>query len=365
MPHKSLLVIFAFSARTVALLGCLGLVLLFAGRSADAHETSLRGLILAVLPVRNEVVVRYDGFLAGFPAQATRTAHPSQSATFRVEPGSALRALKPGSEVAATVDLDTKPWTLRGVRATGVRVALSGQSAPVADLSGVLRDVHHVSIGEFVPETRFLDQRGRRFSLRNLRGQTIVMAFIYTRCHDARECPLISAKFLRLQERLHGQPVHLVEVSLDPAYDTSAVLARYGRTFGADPARWSLLTGDPDKVLDFAAQFDVTAFPDQRIGLIHPERTVVIDQYGTIRELIDESSWSPDELIATVDHDRRLAANPFERFNLWLSSAAVAVCGNSVASFSGFTDLLTVIAILAFFTFLFWRVGRAIHRSAT
>ncbi len=191
------------------------------------------------------------------------------------------------------------------------------------------------------------------------------MAFIYTRCRDARECPLVSAKFLRLQERFRGLPVHFVEVTLDPAYDTPAVLARYARTFGANPARWSLLTGDPNAVLDFAAQFDVTAFADQRIGLIHPERTVVIDQYGTIRELIDESSWSPDEVYATVQHDRRLAANPFERLNLWLSSAAVAVCGNSVAGFSGFADLLTVILIFAFFAFLFWRVGRAIARSAT
>lgn len=339
----------------MALLGWLLLGMLLVPCRAAAHETSLHGLLLAVLPSRGEVVVRYDPFAAV----------AAGSATFRVEPATALRALKFGESIEATVDLDTKPWTLHDLRRTAAAQTARSAATPADNLAGVLRDVHHVSVGEYAPDATFVDQRGRPFWVRDFRGQTVVLAFIYTRCRDARECPLISSKFLQLQERFRGQPVHLLEVTLDPSYDTPSVLARYGRTFGAQPARWSLATGDPEKVLDFAAAFDVTAFPDQRIGLIHSERTVVIDQYGTIRELIDEGSWSPDELVAAVDHDRRLAANPLQRLDLWLSSAAVAVCGNSVAGFSGFTDLLTVLAIVAFFAFLFWRVGRAIARGAT
>ena len=135
----------------------------------------------------------------------------------------------------------------------------------------MLRDVHHVAVGEYAPTTSLSDERGRPFSLRDLRGQSVVMAFVYTRCKDARECPLITSRFHVLQEKFRGEPVHLVEVTLDPAYDRPAVLARYGTTFGQDSARWTLATGDPDTVLDFAAQYDVTAFPDERVGLIHPE----------------------------------------------------------------------------------------------
>jgi protein SCO1/2 len=235
----------------------------------------------------------------------------------------------------------------------------------VAAAPEVLRNVHHVAIGEYAPEPPLVSQNGRPFSLRDLHGDMVVMAFVYTRCRDARECPAVSARFHALQEKFRGLPVRLVLVTLDPAYDRPAVLERYGKTFGQDPARWTLVTGDPDTVLDFAAQFDVTAFPDERVGLIHPERTVVLDTYGAIRELIDEGSWTPDEIVATVAHDRRLASNPFERLDLWLSSAAVAVCGNAVAGFSGFTDLLTVAGIAAFFTFLLWRLGRGIARGTT
>jgi hypothetical protein len=101
------------------------------------------------------------------------------------------------------------------------------------------------------------------------------------------------------------------------------------------------------------------------VGLIHPEKTVILDRYGAIRELIDEGAWTPAEIEAAVQHDERLASNPFERLDLWLSSAAVSMCGNAVAGFSGFTDLLTVIGIAAFFSFLLWRVGRSIAKGAT
>ena len=339
----------------MALLG--SLVLFLAIRAVvSAHETSIRGLVLAVLPKSGEIVVRHDAILG----------RPAGISTFRVLPASQTAAVHIGSTVEGTADADATPWTMASIHAVGAAQALTGASTTVAATTpDVLRNVHHVRIGEFVPPTAFVDQRGQPFALRALRGQMVVMAFIYSRCKDARECPLISAKFHTLQEKLRGRPVHLVEVTLDPAYDRGPVLARYATTFGADPARWTLATGEPETVLNFAAQFDVTAFPDERVGLIHPERVAIVDQYGTIRELIDEGSWSPDEIVATVDHDQHMASNPFERLNLWLSSAAVAVCGNSVAGFSGFTDLLTVAAIVAFFAFVFWRLARGIARGTT
>lgn len=315
----------------------------------------MHGLVLGTLPAKGEAIVRHDAFLG----------KPAGPSVFRVEPPSAMRGVRIGATVDGTADIDSTPWTLREIRVVGSESVTGAPPDAAPEQPQVLRDVHHVAIGEYAPAPAFVDQTGRAFSLRDLRGGMVVMAFVYTRCRDARECPLISARFHLLQERFRGQPVHLVEVTLDPAYDRPAVLARYGRTFAADPSRWTLATGDPETVLNFAAQFDVTAFPDARVGLIHPERTVVLDTYGAIRELVDEGAWTPDEIVAAVAHDRRLASNPIERLDLWLSSAAVAVCGNAVAGFSGFTDLLTVLGIAAFFTFLLWRVARGIARGAT
>jgi protein SCO1/2 len=334
----------------------IGAVLLFCVGTrgpAAAHEATFRGLVLATVPAKGEAVIRHDALLG----------HPAAIATFRVTARD-LATLRGGATIEATADADSTPWTLSDIHVLG-REALTGAagSANVSAVPQLLRNVHHVVVGEYAPTPAFVDQAGKPFSLRDLRGRMVVLAFIYTRCRDARECPLVTARFKALQDRFGAMPVHLVEVTLDPAYDRPRVLAAYGRTFGEDPKRWTFATGDPETVLDFAAQFDVTAFPDERVGLIHPERTVVLDSYGAIRELIDEGAWTPDEIVAAVQHDERLSSNPVERLDLWLSSAAVSVCGNAVAGFSGFTDLLTVLAIAAFFGFLLWRVGRSIAKG--
>ena len=315
---------------------------------------TVRGLVLATLAGRGEVVVRH-GALFGKPAGIT---------TFRVSPTTGFAALRAGETIEATANGDSTPWTLRAIRSRSANslTSLTGDGGVAAP--EVLRDVHHVVAGEYAPTPQLLDQRGKPFSLRDFRGQSVVMAFVYSRCKDARECPLITSRFAALQDKFRGAPVHLVEVTLDPAFDRPAVLLRYGAPFGADASRWTLATGDADAVLNFAAQFDVTAFPDERVGLIHPERLVLLDRFGAIRDMIDEGAWTPNEIVAEIQHEQRLASNPFERLDLWLSSAAVAVCGNAVAGFSGFTDLLTVLAIAAFFTFLLWRLGLFIARGA-
>jgi len=343
------------SARASALLGCLLAFVLVSG-PAVAHEASFRGLVLALEPQRGEVIVRHDALLG----------HAAAVTTFRVAPASALRSLRVGETIDATASSDSEPWTLSGIHMLGSQ-ALTGSlaSGGSTTVPSVVRNVHHVTVGESAPLSTLVDQRGRQFTLRDFRGSAVVMAFAYTRCRDPRECRLITARFHTLQAKFRSSPVHLVEVTLDPAYDRPAVLAQYGRAFGNDPQRWTLATGDPETVLDFAAQFDVTAFPDERVGLIHPERVVILDKFGDVREMIDEGAWSPNEIVAAVQHDQRLASNPLDRLNLWLSSAAVSVCGNAVAGFSGFTDLLTVVTIAAFFGFLLWRVGRGIARGTT
>ncbi len=313
----------------------------------------MRGLVLAVLPHGHEIVVRYDAFLD----------KPAGIATFRVDPAS-FGALRAGATIDATADEDTAPWSLSAVHAIGSESLTGSGGVQLPTPSPLVNDVHHVAVGEIAPNATFLDQTGRTVTLSSLHGRMVVIAFFYSRCKDLRECPFVSSRFHTMQQKFAGLPVHLIEVTLDPAYDRPGVLANYARQFGADPARWTLATGDPNDVMQFARAFDVTAFPDEKIGLIHPERLAIIDQYGSIRELVDEGSWSPNEVVAAVRNDANLASNPFERFNLYLSSAAVSICGNSVAGFSGFSDLVAVILIVSIFGFLFYKIGRGIARGA-
>jgi protein SCO1/2 len=315
------------------------IMLVFPGAVNAAQR--LHGVVLAVTPKTGEAIVRHDPY----------GSMPAMTMVFRIVPPERAAQLQPGATIDADVSSKSEPPTLSNVTST---------SAQPLTANSPLRQVTRLRSGDVVPDTSFVDQSGRPFRFSQLRGQDVVLAFIYTRCQDARMCPLISAKFRQLQQQAGNRSLHLVEVTLDPAYDRPPVLARYATTFGADPRRWSIVVGDAEPTLNFAAQFGITAFPDPQIGIIHAENTVIIDAGGHIRSMIGEAGWGPGEVLAQIDANRGLAGNPLQRFDLWLSSAAVALCGNSVAGVSGLTDLAVVIAVFGALAYLVYRLARKI-----
>ncbi len=274
---------------------------------------------------------------------------------FKIVPSGDVARMHGGDSIDAVVKGDTQPWTLS-------QISIHSARRGAAALSPI-RSVKLLHTGDDVPQTRFVDQYGRSFTFADFRGRPLVLAFIYTRCRDPRMCPLISSKFNQLQEQFKNSPAHLVEITLDPQYDRGPVLAKYARTFGARTGRWTIGTGDPESVLNFAASFGLSVFPDERVGLIHAERTAIIDSHGKIEDLIDEAGWSPAEVLAEIDALDHRAASPLARIDLALSKAAVSLCGNRVAGFSGLLDLGIATIIFAAFGWLFFRLGRAILTS--
>jgi protein SCO1/2 len=319
------------------------ILLLIPGHVCAAQR--LHGVVLAVTPKTGEAIVRHDAF----------GSMPAMTMSFRILPRERAAQLQPGSQIDAQVDTTTQPWTLTDVVSTATE-ALTGSGS-------IVRHVTPLRVGDVVPDTAFVDQNGRPFRFADLRGGDVVLSFIYTRCQDARMCPLISAKFRQLQQRVGTRALHLVEVSLDPSYDRPPVLARYGATFGADARRWSLVVGDAEPTLDFATRFGISTIPDPNVGIIHDENTVLIDRDGRIRRMITENAWLPSEILATVDEFNGIGSSPLARLNLWLSEKAVALCGNSVASFSGLTDLAVALAIIAALAYLLYRVARCIFKA--
>jgi protein SCO1/2 len=323
------------------------LVMLVVPGTSEAKAEHVHGLVLAVTPKDGTAIIRHDAF----------DSMPSMTMPFQIIPRSKVATLQAGNTIDATVDTSTEPWTLKNVTVSTTEPVTQEQGDP-------LRRVTPLKVGDTAPDTAFVDQTGKAFKMSDLRGQDVLLAFVYTRCQDARMCPLISAKFHAVQQRIGARKMHLVEVTLDPSYDRPDVLARYGKLFGAEPKQWTLAVGDAEPTLDFAAKFGITAFPDPTIGIIHAENTVEIDPEGRIRSMITETSWQPDEIIADVDNSRGEASNPIARLNLWLSRAAVAMCGNNVAAFSGLADIGVVLLIVASFGYLLFRLARGIAKSA-
>lgn len=89
------------------------------------------------------------------------------------------------------------------------------------------------------------DQRGDTVSLRDLRGKTVALTFIYTHCPDV--CPLIAEHLRTAYEALPAKlqdRVALVAVTVDPARDDAAALQAFSEKHGlADNSHWYALTG--------------------------------------------------------------------------------------------------------------------------
>jgi protein SCO1 len=75
------------------------------------------------------------------------------------------------------------------------------------------------------PTFSLSDQYGRTVSLSSLRGEEVVLAFLYSRCGGP--CVLIAQQIRGALDELGDRPVAVVIVSADPAGDSSTAVRRF------------------------------------------------------------------------------------------------------------------------------------------
>ena len=133
-----------------------------------------------------------------------------------------------------------------------------------------------------VPAFAFTNRDGRAIDQSALRGHVWIADFIFTRC--VTMCPITTAKMNVLRRAIPSSDVRFVSFSVDPDYDTPAVLRAYAGRWNADP-RWLLLTGPAKRVTDLASTMNVpfqrTAMPLEPI--LHTSLFFLIDQRGRLR----------------------------------------------------------------------------------
>jgi protein SCO1/2 len=205
--------------------------------------------------------------------------------------------------------------------------------------------------GDAVPSTGLLDQHGRPFSFATTNGRTTIVSFIYTRCADAQMCPLVAAKFARMQRQLAGAPIRFITITLDPAYDTAAVLARYGAAYGADPAIWTFVTGPVSAIDTIAGRLGVVVERPHPGVIVHTEAAIIIDRDGRVARFVDGAAWVPDDVLGAARRVAAIPESPLQSVRLWLASSASALCGGRGATplsvGAGLALLVAVTVILA------------------
>ena len=177
-----------------------------------------------------------------------------------------------------------------------------------AGARGLHEDTHnrgngaYREIGEKIPDFALYDQEGRVVQAARFRGKQIMLNFIYSRCPVATMCPAATIKMMaaqRLAREAGVANVEFISITLDPAYDTPAVLKEYARVRGIDTGNFSFLTGPESAIKDLLTQFGV--FAEFKGNLLnHSLTTLLIDENGNIIHREDGSQWEAKDFVAKM-----------------------------------------------------------------
>jgi len=135
------------------------------------------------------------------------------------------------------------------------------------------------------------NQTGRTVTQTELTGKYLVVDFLLTSC--SLTCPVVNRHLAEIQALTTNQPnVQLVSLTVDPRDDTVPALADFGKKYGADPARWLMLTGDQTNLYHLIA----TSFLNQDLNdpfsympgnFSHTDRVALVDNQGHVRMYFD------------------------------------------------------------------------------
>jgi protein SCO1/2 len=274
-----------------------------AARAApDAQRYAVIGVVTAP-PAEGRVMVAHEEIPGYMPAMTM---------PFAVDPA-APPAVKAGDRVRFTLLVAAEWSRAEAFEVTGYDEAIAAAlDARRTSSSARLRP------GDAVPAFALTTDAGEPFTLDDLRGHATAVTFIFTRCPVPEFCPLMSRRFQQIQRETARDPAlrgaRLLSVTLDPTFDTPAVLDAYARAIQADPARWRFVTGTPDEIGRLSKAFAIHA-EKNGVFLDHTLATAVIGPDGRITEIWRGNHWTATQVVdalrsASAGSDRQPSALP-------------------------------------------------------
>jgi protein SCO1/2 len=274
-------------------------VLILATLLSPLPAEMIEGIILSVDPANSSVELS-AGARAGEPVRAV----VGRGDLVILKPGDAVRGdlVRYGEGLRLQTIWPNDPV----VRGTIARMGTALRKDTVHRGSKVFRGV-----GEYMPKFALYDTDGSLFLSESLKGNYVIMNFIFTRCANPKMCPAATARMKELQDSAKAEGItdlRLVSVTLDPDYDTPGIFTAYASDKELDTATFHLLGGPAQIVEDLKVQMGVLAEPDEEEIVRHTMSTALIDPTGKIIYRIPGSMWSPKAFLKQYRKDKGLRA---------------------------------------------------------
>jgi protein SCO1/2 len=155
---------------------------------------------------------------------------------------------------------------------------------------------------------QFVDQDSALITNETVNGKVYVADFFFTSCRTI--CPIMKTQMFRVyQVTKTMDDVLLLSHTIDPEYDTVALLHDFAERLGVESAKWHFVTGQKDSIYKIAqTSYFATAMEDKTEpdGFIHSGAFLLIDQQGRIRGKYDGTKEiEVNQLIADIKRLRR------------------------------------------------------------
>ncbi|MEM0931724.1 MAG: SCO family protein [Bacteroidota bacterium] len=140
-----------------------------------------------------------------------------------------------------------------------------------------------------VPAFSFRNQDSVLISQNDYLGKVYVVDFFFTTCPTI--CPIMTKNLVEIQNTFSDyDDFGVASFTINPRYDTPAVLRKYALKNGVTDKDWNFLTGDRDSIYQLAQQgFYVPVTEDETApgGFEHSGMFALIDKKGNIRSRED------------------------------------------------------------------------------
>ncbi len=135
----------------------------------------------------------------------------------------------------------------------------------------------------------FVDQDSNVVTNETFRDKIYVADFFFTSCRTI--CPKMKTQMLRVYDSIQNDPeVLILSHTIDPAYDTVALLHDFADRLGVKTNKWHFVTGNKDSIYNIAqTSYFATALEDKSEpqGFIHSGAFLLIDKEQRIRGKYD------------------------------------------------------------------------------
>src|SRR5262249_40388385 len=133
---------------------------------SDEHTYTLQGQGQSITPDRQEALVKH-GEIKGLM--------PAMTMPYRVKTKSEVDGVKPGDLIDGTLVIVSNDAFLAGVRKTGEAPIEKSPAETLVTGSTLDKAVKLLQPGDTIPDGAFVNQSGRKQTLKDFRGSTVVL----------------------------------------------------------------------------------------------------------------------------------------------------------------------------------------------